>query len=108
MYPISSPSFIHEGVIALVRDEPAFAASLLRDLFEIEVPRFDHWRSFNRGKAEGEVAGEIKALLMILKQRRLAITDDQQRRIVACTDLATLDRWLDRALLATSVDELLS
>jgi hypothetical protein len=37
---MSSPSLIHEGVIALVRDKPAFAASLLRDLFNVEVPRF--------------------------------------------------------------------
>ena len=47
---MSSPSMMHEGVIALVRDEPAFAASLLRDLLNVEVPRFDeaqecqkHW-----------------------------------------------------------------
>src|SRR5262245_29794028 len=39
-----SPSLIHEGVIALVRDEPAFAASLLRDLFDMKVPAFDEAR----------------------------------------------------------------
>src|SRR5512140_552836 len=38
---MSSPSMMHEGVIALVRDEQAFAASLLRDLLNVEVPRFD-------------------------------------------------------------------
>jgi len=63
-----------------------------------------HRRSYDQGKAEGEV----KALMMILKQRGLAITDDQQRQIVTCTDLATLDRWLHRAFSVTSVDELLA
>jgi len=41
---MSSPSLIHEGVIALVRDNPAFAASLLRDLLHVDVPRFDEAR----------------------------------------------------------------
>jgi hypothetical protein len=41
---MSSPSLIHEGVIALVRDKPAFAASLLRDLFDEEIPPFDDAR----------------------------------------------------------------
>jgi hypothetical protein len=31
---------VHEGVIALVRDNPAFAASLLRDVLHVEVPPF--------------------------------------------------------------------
>jgi hypothetical protein len=45
---------------------------------------------------------------MILKRRGLAMTDEQQRQIVSCADLATLDRWLDRALSVTSVEELLA
>ena len=38
------PSMIHEGVIALIRDEPAFAASLLRELLGVHVPRFTEAR----------------------------------------------------------------
>jgi flagellar biosynthesis/type III secretory pathway protein FliH len=71
-----------------------------------------HRRSYDQGKAEGkaegEAEGEARALIMILKRRGLAITDEQQRQIVTCADLATLDRWLDRALSAASVDELLA
>jgi hypothetical protein len=75
-----------------------------------------HRRSFDqgqaKGKAEGEAKGkaegEAKALMMILKRRGLAMTDEQQRQIVSCADLATLDRWLDRALSVTSVEELLA
>jgi hypothetical protein len=59
------------------------------------------------GKAEGEAKGKAEALLRILAQRRLSVSEDQRRRILACTDLATLDGWLDRALLTTSVDDLL-
>jgi hypothetical protein len=59
-----------------------------------------------RGEARGEAKGEAKALMMVLQRRGLALTDEQQQQIVACTDVATLDRWLDRALSVTSVDEL--
>jgi hypothetical protein len=63
-----------------------------------------HRRSYDQGEAKGEA----KALLMILKRRGLAITDEQQQQIGTCTDLPTLDRWLDRALSITSVDDLLT
>jgi hypothetical protein len=82
---------------------------------EPEIEKFftaAHRRSYNRGeakgKAEGEAKGKAEALLMVLKQRGMAITDDQQHRITACTDLATLDRWLTRALSVASVEELLT
>ena len=75
-----------------------------------------HRQSYDRGKAEGEAEGEAKgeakgeskALMMILKQRGMTITNSQQRHILACTDLATLDRWLARALTVASVEELLA
>jgi hypothetical protein len=41
-----------------------------------------------------------------LRRRGLVITSDHQHRILACTDVATLDRWLDRALAIASADEL--
>ena len=65
-----------------------------------------HRRSYDQGKAEGEAKGEAKALLKILQRRGVAVTDEQQRQIAACTDLPTLDRWLDRAFSVTTVDEL--
>jgi hypothetical protein len=61
-----------------------------------------------RGEARGEAKGKAEALLMFLKRRGMTITDDQQQRIVTCTDLATIDHWLDRAFSVASVDELLA
>jgi hypothetical protein len=67
-----------------------------------------------KGKAEGEAKGEAKgartaakSLLMLMGQRGLMITEDQRRQIMACTDLATVERWLERALSVTSVEDLL-
>jgi hypothetical protein len=44
---------------------------------------------------------------MLLRRRGLAVTEQQQHHIITCTDLATLDHWLDRAFFVTSVNELL-
>ena len=75
-----------------------------------------HRRSYDRGKAEGkaegtaegEAKGKAEVLLMFLRRRGLAITDDQEHRILTCTDLAIIDRWLDRAFSVASVEELLA
>ena len=61
-----------------------------------------------KGRAEGEAKGKAEAVLKILMRRGLTITAAQRRRIVACVDLTTLERWLDRSLSASSVDELLA
>jgi hypothetical protein len=67
-----------------------------------------HRRSYDQGEAKGEAKGKTEALVMILKQRGLAMTDEQQQQLVTCTDLPTLDRWLERAFSVTSLDELLA
>ena len=61
-------------------------------------------RNFERGRAEGEAA----ALLKIVTRRGLTLTAEQRRRIMGCTDVAMLERWLDRALSVSSVAELLA
>jgi hypothetical protein len=82
---------------------------------ETQIEKFfseAHRRSYDQGKADGETKGKAEgkaeALLMILRRRELAITSDQHHRILTCTDLATHDRWLDRAFSVASVDELLA
>lgn len=59
-----------------------------------------------KGKAEGRAEGEAAALLKILTRRGLRPTAEQRRRIIACTELAMLERWLDRSLAVGSVEEL--
>ena len=64
-------------------------------------------RAYDKAETRGEARGEAKAVLKILTKRGLSITPHQHRQISECTDLTTLDRWLDHSLTVGSVDELL-
>jgi hypothetical protein len=57
------------------------------------------------GKAEGRAEGEARALLAVLAARGLPVGDELRSRILACRDVATLDRWVRQAVTATSAEE---
>jgi hypothetical protein len=61
---------------------------------------------FALGRAEGETAAKITAVLAILATRNLPVTAQARARIEACKDLVTLDRWIARAVTAASVEDL--
>ena len=58
------------------------------------------------GKQEGPCQGVQRALLRILAARGLEVDPSSQRRIGACMDLEQLERWLDKALTVSSVQQL--
>jgi hypothetical protein len=58
------------------------------------------------GRAEGLAKGEAKAVLRILKRRKVAVDGASRQRIESCTNVTTLETWLDRSLTATTVEEL--
>jgi predicted transposase/invertase (TIGR01784 family) len=60
------------------------------------------------GKTEGKIEGKVDALLRLLTRAGIALTEEDRTRIQACTDTATLDRWLDNVIGATTVTEVLS
>lgn len=57
-------------------------------------------------KAEGEAIGRSGDIVIILEARGLPVSDEARERITHCTDLDTLDRWIRRAVTATSAEEL--
>ncbi len=59
------------------------------------------------GQQEGLTRGRAEAILRILTARGVRMDEAARQRILACTDMATLDRWLDRALNATTLSEVL-
>jgi len=63
------------------------------------------------GQQEGQLEGQLTAtrasLRRVLAGRQLTPSKSDDARIDACTDLATLERWLDRAITAASVSDVL-
>ncbi len=90
---------------------------------KIEFPPFAQ-RIFERGVQEGELKGlregelkglregELKALretlLRLLSRAGITLGEDDRSRIQACTDPATLDRWIENVLGAKTAGEVLS
>ncbi len=62
---------------------------------------------FQEGEAKGEAKGKAESVLAVLAARGLAVTEAQRARILTCSDLAELDRYLQRAITAGSTDDVL-
>ena len=60
------------------------------------------------GVEEGETRGKIDALLRLLVRAGIALTEEDRTRIQACTDTATLDRWIDNVFGAKTPADVLS
>jgi hypothetical protein len=56
----------------------------------------------------GELKGKREALLRLMSRTGIALTDEQHARIEACTDAATLDRWLDNVIGAKTAGDVLT
>jgi len=63
------------------------------------------------GRIEGWIEGRVTeargALRRVLARRQLTPSKADDARIEACTDVATLERWLDRAVTAVSISDAL-
>lgn len=67
------------------------------------------------GVEEGEIRGEIKGklegkrdtLLRLLVRAGVSLTEENRTRILACTDAATLDRWIDNVFGAKTAADVL-
>lgn len=57
---------------------------------------------------EGQLIGARAGLRRVLARRGLALTSMLEAQIDRCSDLATLERWLDQAVTAASAEEALA
>ncbi|MFY0572715.1 hypothetical protein ACN28E_54040 [Archangium lansingense] len=65
-------------------------------------------RGLAKGREEGRLRERAEAVLRILTARGVHADEAARQRILSCTDGATLDRWFDRALNATTLSEVLN
>jgi hypothetical protein len=59
------------------------------------------------GRAEGRAEGEARALLTALRVRGIAVPDAARERILAEKNLAQLERWLEKAIVASSLADVM-
>jgi hypothetical protein len=59
------------------------------------------------GQAKGLAEGQAKALLTVLRIRGIAVPDAARERIATQTDLEVLERWLEKAAVASAIDDVL-
>jgi hypothetical protein len=61
-----------------------------------------------QGFAEGEARGRGLAALAILSARGIKVPPSIRRRVLACTDVATLDTWIARAVTAKAASDVIT
>ncbi len=102
--------------LSLGARERAELEALMQSRYEVKTEFLRRWmkegleQGLEQGRTEGEAKGEAKgksdALLAVLAARKLAISSAQRERILACHDLAELDRWIVRAAVAKKTVEI--
>jgi hypothetical protein len=70
-----------------------------------EEGRLQGWEE---GRLQGRAEGVAEAILKILEARGLPVSAAQKDEILRCHDLGRLDRWLSRAALVSSAEEVIS
>ena len=60
------------------------------------------------GRVEGRAEGEARALLTALRVRGIAVSEAAREQILAQKDLEQLERWLEKAIVATSLADVLA
>ncbi|HEV7506170.1 MAG TPA: hypothetical protein VGS07_14770 [Thermoanaerobaculia bacterium] len=88
--------------VAALLDAGAAAIAVVKGLAAQGNPELQ------RREAAAEAKGKAEAVLKILAARAVTVSEEQQQEILSCTDLARLDRWLVRALQASSASEVTS
>lgn len=61
----------------------------------------------DEGRTEGEVIARVRDVLTVLRARGIAVPDAARERIIAQKNPERLERWLEKAAVATSVGEVI-
>ena len=59
------------------------------------------------GRAEGRAEAQANAVLTALRVRGIAVSEAVRKRILAQKELPRLERWLEKAIVATSLGEVI-
>ncbi|MEV8398927.1 hypothetical protein [Streptomyces niveus] len=57
-------------------------------------------------REEGRAEGRARDILLVLEARGIMVSDDVRERIGSCRDSALMKSWFERAVTASSVEEI--
>lgn len=64
-------------------------------------------KGLDEGLSKGLVKGKAEAVLQLLSVRGVPVDSKVRQRILTCTDVGALERWLERAVTATRISDVL-
>lgn len=110
--PDSYVRAVAEPVLLYFRHVLAQEPSRTPDEQEFIVAMYKTWAEHRaegraEGRAESHAEAQANAVLTVLRVRRIAVSDAAHQRILAEKDLQRLERWLERAVVAASVGEVI-
>jgi hypothetical protein len=100
----TSPILVHFRLLGDTPEEEGLSAEI-RAWYE-EYQREQQKREADR-EARGEAKGEARALLAALRARGIPVPDAARERILAEKDPDRLERWVERAVVASSLADVL-
>jgi hypothetical protein len=119
-YTAMSTTARAQVISSIKSDDPAVTARQ-HHIFELFSAQHPEWSAelrkkereagleegLKKGLEEGEIIKARGALRLVLARRGLVLSAEEDARIDACKNVATLDRWLAEATVASSTAEAL-
>lgn len=104
---------LHEKLVALIREVSMDSQKIpvspalqrLGEEFQAMYGAQLEARGKAQGEAHGRVRGEAEALLKFLDARGFVVEEARRAEVLACEDVALLDRWIKRAASVATIDE---
>jgi aryl carrier-like protein len=99
-----------EGILAVLHPSlmEQLRSAVMIDINQLpKNPALERWKAALRaeGAVEGEVRGEARMLVRILRGRGFVVGAEVEARVLATDSVDALERWADRALTAASLED---
>jgi hypothetical protein len=99
---------VAEGIVVHLRERLARKPSQTPEEEEFIVTiRGGFTEARALGRDEGRAEGEARALLTVLRSRSISVPDSARERILAERDPARLEQWIEKAIVAASLADVL-
>jgi hypothetical protein len=103
--PLHANARIEDPCLVTPLAVPALLDAALADNAVVEALKAKRNPEILRLEAAAEARGTAQAILRVLEARGVALSPAQSEEILRCSDLARLSRWVVRASLAASAEE---